>query len=357
MLFNREKRIKYLGFDDRWFMLIGILVLSLIIDYLFNNSFVQYTFGVALINWGITLGFTIINWSISRSFMVFLRGKYPLFKDNLKRISIILLAMIGIVVLVDRIGDITLAYIFEDSYHAIDRTKILTVVFVVSITVIAIYEAIYLYVGLGKSIRQEEQAKQVIVEAKLDALRNQARPHFLFNSLNTLRDIIDQEDKQAANQFVDKLADVYRFILESGNANLISLRQELEFAKAYVYIQSERFGENLQIQWDILEISKDLLVVPMSLQLLLENAIKHNVISKANPLMIKVSGGKEKLSVSNEIREKSTKLPSTKLGLKNIVNRYRLISEKIPMVRVENTEFVVILPLLKQANSYANIDY
>jgi len=215
---------------------------------------------------------------------------------------------------------------------------------------IAIYEAIYFYVKLKKSIREEEQAKQAVVQAQLDAIRNQAQPHFLFNSFNTLRDIIDQESKEDAKQFVDKLSNVYRFILESGNENLIPLNKEIAFAQAYIYIQKERFGDNLKVNWNIKPDMENQLIAPMGLQLLLENAIKHNVVSKAHPLEINVSTSDESIHVENQIRPKSTQLPSTKLGLKNIERRYNLLSDKSIQINNDGKSFEVIIPLLKSSS-------
>jgi LytS/YehU family sensor histidine kinase len=220
--------------------------------------------------------------------------------------------------------------------------------------IMAIYEAVYFYVRLEEFIREEEQAKQIIVTAKLDALRNQAQPHFLFNSLNTLRDIIDNDPKEDAQEFVDKLSDVYRFILDTGSANLVTLRDELKFAKSYIHIQSERFGDNLKLDWNISEKSLDSKVVPMSLQLLLENAIKHNVISRANPLEIVVKVDGDQLVIENKIQPKSTQLPSTKLGLKNIEKRYSLISEKIPTIVNDGEKFIVSIPLLVFTKNYSH---
>ena len=212
--------------------------------------------------------------------------------------------------------------------------------------ILAIYEAIYYNVRLKKSIREEEQTKQVMIQAQLDTLRNQAQPHFLFNSLNTLRDIIDQDSKHDAKAFVDNLSKVYRFILESGSTNLISLREELKFAKAYMHIQSERFGDNLSVDWQIPENQLSAMIVPMSLQLLIENAIKHNVISKAKPLNIAIEAKDDVLVVSNPIQPKSTQIPSTKIGLKNIEKRYQLISKIKPEIYTDNDYFTVELPLL-----------
>jgi len=135
-------------------------------------------------------------------------------------------------------------------------------------------------------------------------LTNQSQPHFLFNSLNTLRDIIDQESKDEAKKFVDQLAGVYRFILESGDSNLISLDQEIKFAKAYLNIQKERFGNNLVIHWNVSNECMAKKVAPMSLQLLIQNAIKHNVISNLKPLIIDISCIGNELIVQNKIQIK-----------------------------------------------------
>ncbi|WP_298321134.1 sensor histidine kinase [uncultured Aquimarina sp.] len=360
MLINKKKRIKYLGFDDFWFIIIGILILSFITDYLFSNSFVRHPFGKAIISWSVSLFFSTCDWFIIRSIMIFLRKRLPSFKDNSKRIFLFFIAIVSTVFLVDFFGNIILSFILGLNYNPLSRAKILLPIILISTMTMAIYEAIYFYIRLKKSIREEEQAKQMIVQTQLDTLRNQAQPHFFFNTLNTLRDIIDQNSKEDAKEFVDKLSDVYRFILESGNANLISLRDELKFAKSYIHIQSERFGNNLKVNWDIPKVSLDAMIVPMSLQLLLENAIKHNVISRSKPLAISVATKNNFLIVTNEIQPKSTQIPSTKLGLKNIEKRYALISSKPIEIKNDSTQFIVSLPLLElsdQKNKYADINH
>lgn len=347
MLANKEKRIQYLGFNDTWFSVIGILIISFVMYYLVNPSFDVVSLTEAVFSWGVGLLFTIIDWFINRGIMVFLRKKYPNFRDNAKRIILFLLAIISTVVLVDFIGGILLSLIPGINYISpISRIKTLLPIIFITIMIMAIYEAIYFYVRFKKSVREEEQTKQAIIQAQLDALRNQAQPHFFFNTLNTLRDIIDQNSKEDAKEFVDKLSDMYRFLLEAGNANLISLRDELKFSKAYIHIQSERFGDNLKLNWNIPKTSLDALIVPMSLQLLLENAIKHNVISKAKPLIINVTVKDNKLVIDNKMESKSTQLPSTKVGLANIEKRYTLISSKSIEIKNDGNRFMVALPLL-----------
>lgn len=361
MILNKEKRIKYLGFDDFWFSVIGIFILSVVTAYLFSNSTAVITPLEAVLSWLISLLFSTIDWVINRGIMIYLRRKYPAFKDDFKRIVLFFLSITCTVVLVDFIGGTLLSLIPGFSYNYPEsRVKVLLPIILITIMTMAIYEAIYYNIRLQKSIRQEERSKQAIVQAQLDVLRNQAQPHFFFNTLNTLRDIIDQNPKEDAKEFVDKLSDMYRFLLLAGNENLISLRDELKFARAYIHIQSERFGTNLKVDWEIPKTTLELRIVPMSLQLLLENAIKHNVISKSKPLTIHVFVKDNKLIVDNEVQPKSTKLPSTKLGLANIQKRYALISDTSIEINNKDNRFTVSLPLIQvseQNTSYENTDH
>lgn len=361
MLVNKKKRIKYIGFDDFWFSVIGILTISFVSVYFSNNSNAILSLAEVAFSWGFLLFLGIISWLIVRTTMIFLRKKYPDFSDDVKRIALFLIAIVCTVFLVGFIGGTFISFIPGINIVGGEpMIKALIFSILITIMIMAIYEAIYYNIRLKKSIREEEQSKQAVVQAQLDALRNQAQPHFFFNTLNTLRDIIDQNSKEDAKKFVDKLSDMYRFLLESGNANLISLRDELKFTKAYTHIQLERFGNNLKLYWNIPEASLNAMIVPMSLQLLLENAIKHNVISKAKPLEVHISIKADCIVVDNKIQVKSTQLPSTKVGLKNIQKRYTLITDKLVAIVNNGHLFSVSLPLLKTAeskNSYENIDY
>jgi len=359
--FNKEKRLKYLAFNDIWFVVIGIVLLSFVTDFLFSSwSFGRLPFIEALYNWSVSLIFSTTNWLVMRSILIALRKKYPSLKDNKKRIPLFFFTIVITVLTVDYLGNMTLGFVFGQNYNHPLRSKLILPIIIISTMTMAIYEAIYYYVRLKQSIRDEEQAKRAIVQAQLDTLRNQAQPHFFFNTLNTLRDIIDQNTKEEAKEFVNRLSEVFRFILESGNSNLIPLQDELDFSKAYLHIQKERFGENLKVHWNIPKKLNNELTIPMSLQLLLENAVKHNVISRARPLQVKVFVEDDQLVVQNRIQPKSTQLPTTKLGLKNIQRRYALIANKTITISKEKGFFTVKLPLLSkvnQKNTYAGTDH
>ncbi|MCR9251481.1 MAG: histidine kinase [bacterium] len=346
---NKEKRIKYLGFDDKWFVIIGVFLLGLTSVYVFNVSDTDLTTIELVLTFVVSYFFSATDWLINRFILIQLRKVYPSLKDSAKRIAFLILGTLFTVITVDFIG-VTLVSLIADnvSYDFSERIRSLVTTIFLTTMVTAIYEAVYFFVLLKKSIRDEEQAKQAIIQAELDTLRNQAQPHFFFNTLNTLRDIIDQSPKEDAKQFVDKLSDIYRFLLESGNSNLISLKAELKFAKAYIHVQSERFGENLKLNWNIPQSAEDKMIAPMSLQLLLENAIKHNVVSRARPLVINVDIDADFIVVTNKIQKKSTQLPSTKMGLKNIEKRYALISDRSVKIVNDGNQFSVSLPLLNE---------
>ena len=347
MFTNREKRIQYLGFDDKWFAIIGILILGLSSVYIFNLTGEQLTTVELVITFVVSLFFSATDWLINRTILIQLRKVYPRLEDGVKRIALLFVGTITTVISVDFIG-VGFVSLFMDtvSYDFSERIRSLIVAVFLTAMITAIYEAVYFFVLLKKSIREEEQAKQAIIQAELDTLRNQAQPHFFFNTLNTLRDIIDQSPKEEAKQFVDKLSDIYRFLLESGNTNLIALKAELKFAKAYIHVQSERFGDNLKLNWNIPVTMEDRLIAPMSLQLLLENAIKHNVVSRSRPLEINVDVVDDCIVVTNKIQRKSTQLPSTKMGLKNIQKRYALISDRSVQIVDDSQQFTVSLLLL-----------
>ena len=346
MLFNKEKRIKYLGFNDIGFMVLGIFILSFVTDYIFENSFARYPFPQAVLSWSVSLIFATFDWTIIRTVVIILRKKYPHLKDDVKRMALLVLTIVVVVIGIDTLGGVIISALNDVPFYYPNRFQVQLPIILVSTMTIAIYEAIYYNIRLKKSIREEEQSKQAIVQAQLDALNNRAQPHFFFNSLNTLRDIIDFNSKEDAKLFVDKLSDVYRFILQEGRENKITVKEEVEFAKAYLHIQSERFGENLKVDWNLSLASLQRHCIPTSLQLLIENAIKHNVIAKSKHLLIRIYEEDTSIIVENALQPKSSKIPSTGLGLKNLKDRYALLSKKPVIIENDEVHFRVKLPFL-----------
>jgi len=177
-------------------------------------------------------------------------------------------------------------------------------------------------------------------------LKNQIKPHFLFNSLNTLATLIPEDSEQSV-RYVESLAKVYRYILEIKDKKLISLHEELECIQAYLFMLQIRFGDNLKVQINESGLENKHHIVPLSLQLLIENAMKHNIISNKKPLFIDIEKGKNSnLIISNNLQKKEQMMPSTGIGLDNINKRYQMISQQEIDVIVTDSKFSVSIPLI-----------
>jgi hypothetical protein len=205
-----------------------------------------------------------------------------------------------------------------------------------------------------KTAMTQESTKQEIVAktetAKFESLKNQIDPHFLFNSLNVLTSLIGENPYQA-EKFTTKLSKIYRYVLEQRNKDLIPLSEELKFAKTYMELLGMRFEDAVQFEIPSTVSNEELKIVPLSLQLLLENAVKHNVVSSSKPLTIRIYEQDDCLIIENNINPKEAMGKSTKVGLRNIADRYGLITQKRVMIENDNTTFKVSLPLLIKMNN------
>ena len=215
----------------------------------------------------------------------------------------------------------------------------------ITLVVSLVFYAFFFY-----KYRQESKVKvQKIIagtaSAKFDALKNQLDPHFLFNSLNVLTSLIEENPVQA-QKFTTSLSKVYRYVLEQKNKELVPLDEELRFARLYVELLTMRFEDS--INFDIPDKSQDpeARIVPLSLQLLLENAVKHNMVTSSKPLHIKVYEEAGNLIVQNELQEKKTVKKSSGFGLRNIQQRYGILTEREVSIEKTPAHFLVRLPVL-----------
>ena len=189
------------------------------------------------------------------------------------------------------------------------------------------------------------QLQKETFQAQLEALKNQVDPHFLFNSLNVLGSLIHL-DADRAVQFLGQLSDVYRALLDSGAHTLVPLRSEMALVRAYANLMETRFGEALRVEWDIAPAWEQALVPPTAVQMLLENAIKHNGSTTRKPLRIKVSAADGLLVVENNRQPRTDVVASTHLGLQNIQRRYHHLTDRPVEIVPTPASFVVRLPLL-----------
>ncbi len=185
------------------------------------------------------------------------------------------------------------------------------------------------------------------LQSQYDVLKQQVNPHFLFNSLNVLTSLI-KIDPDLAEQFSEQLSKVYRYVLENRDNELIDLNTELSFLNAYIFLINIRFMDKLEVRMEIPEERRSDKIIPLAMQLLIENAIKHNVMSKSRPLVIDIFVDNHNyLNVVNNLQERPSQVVSTGLGLKNIINRYQLLNLKSPVFEKTENQFIARIPLVK----------
>ncbi|MEJ8757161.1 two-component regulator propeller domain-containing protein [Pontibacter sp. H259] len=208
---------------------------------------------------------------------------------------------------------------------------------------------LYLFIkGREQRLRETERQEKDKVMFQFETLKSQVNPHFLFNSFNTLISTIE-EDRDAAVTYVEKLSDFFRVMLTLREKNLIPLSQELDLIRDYAFLQQQRYRENLQVTITVPEANLNKLVAPLTLQLLLENAIKHNIISKARPLQVQVFVEGGFILVQNNFQPKLKPELSTNIGLQNIRKRYQLLRSQEIIVTQTEAYFTVSIPLIDEA--------
>lgn len=220
------------------------------------------------------------------------------------------------------------------------------IVMIVLLVVLSIFIARNFFKNWKKSLLDFEKLKQEKMRTDYLALQNQLNPHFLFNNFNMLVAEI-RRDPENAVYITEKLADVYRYVLESKNHETISLREEVEFIESIVFLYKVRFGRHLKINLDLPDEINDYRIPPLTLQILIENAIKHNIVSAAHPLHIDIIVENHNLRVTNNLQLKKSSF-STNLGLKNIKMRYSFLTERQVKVQTNENQFIVDIPLLQE---------
>jgi LytS/YehU family sensor histidine kinase len=196
------------------------------------------------------------------------------------------------------------------------------------------------------SYQKQEKIKAEMMTYKYEALSNQLNPHFLFNSFNVLSSLV-LESPELAIKFIDQLGDLYQRVLNNKDKGLIPLAEELDFVRSYIFLLKTRFEDKLDIRIDI-HVQESELIAPLVLQLLIENAVKHNIISKAEPLVIKIARRGDWIEISNPIRIKKIVNGSNATGLHNIRQRYSFFTDKPVEISQADGYFIVTIPVLQK---------
>jgi sensor histidine kinase YesM len=291
-------------------------------------------------------------------FMFFIRGRFPHYHQSLLRACILVSSYVVITVM----AMYSVFYLYEYfSFYGftVDKMK-LRWAMIIGIIFAAIYfvifESFYIEKRWGDDVREKEALRQANLVSQFESLKAQVNPHFLFNCLNSLSSLIAQ-DPNKAEDFVDEMSNVYRYLLRNNEQGLVTIETELQYIRSYFHLQKTRFGDAIVLDIDIEEAYWDYLIPPLTLQMLLENAVKHNVLRKASPLRISISSKNGYLSVRNNIQLKSKQyIISTRIGLANIASKYKLINKSDILIQNDGNYFEVGLPLLERATQF-QMDY
>ena len=307
----------------------------------FNNQLgIQFLFTML---YSVTLG-------IANQFVfLFWDKKFASERFSVRRISIGFTSSFVVTLFV-----IFLLRIFEDviiegntfeKYWATERLANYVFAFVMTFIVLLCFYTFYIYKAYSDSKVKEQKIIAGTASAQFESLKNQIDPHFLFNSLNVLSSLIE-ENPENAQRFTTSLSKIYRYVLEQKDKELVPVSEELTFAKTYMNLLKMRFENSITYELPENFDNPDAKVVPLSLQLLLENTIKHNVVSEQKPLHIKIYVENDYLIIENNLQKKEVLQDRKGVGLQNIVNRYGLISVRKVLIEESPTFFKVKIPIL-----------
>jgi sensor histidine kinase YesM len=219
--------------------------------------------------------------------------------------------------------------------------------FILACVQTGIYEALYYARRLGQLEAEKEELLRINLQSQYDSLKQQVNPHFLFNSINTVSSLISL-DPDRAKKFLSEMSKVYRYLLQSNQQELVTVETEIRFIESYFHLLKTRFNEGLIMKLDIDDCYKHYLLPALTLQLLIENAIKHNIVEKGRALTITITAAEGKLTVRNNLQKKSAGVYSTKIGLANIIAKYQLLQQPEVMIWETDEEFKVVLPLIQK---------
>jgi hypothetical protein len=290
----------------------------------------------------------VISWYLHIVIMHKLRGWFPHVRETALRLTILGLAHIALVV-------ITYVFLFYayDAVHflgyELNGEKLKLALYIgIGKTLIAtsMWEGDYTLKLWKRSVTEKEKLQQMTIQQEFETLKSQVNPHFLFNCFNTLSSLISEDQKQA-EVFLNELSKVYRYLLRNNEDGLSTLQTEIRFIESYYRLLKTRHGDAVQLQIEIDKKYEQYLLPSLSLQLLVENAVKHNILSKTKPLVIDIfTTAGNKLVVSNNLQVRTVKGPSNKIGLDNIKSKYDLLNQSGFQVLEDVTSFSVVLPLL-----------
>jgi two-component system, LytTR family, sensor kinase len=323
-------------------------VLDVVLNYILYEDRLFHDGNIWLISFPLVYLIGIGSWRSQVGIQNWIHYKFQGLKQTRKRI--VLLASLIVPVMSASVVIILLAY----DYFSIlgyrikphDMQYILLVGFSVNLIFVTLYEVDYVVERLKEAVVEKESLKQQALQHEFDVLKNQVNPHFLFNCFNTLLSLIS-ENKERAETFLNELSKVYRYLLRNNEDGMSTVENEIKFIRSYYDLLKTRHGEALQLTIDIDKRYNPYLLPSLTLQLLVENVVKHNQLAKSQPLVIEIfTTAGNQLVVNNNLQRRTVKAPSNRVGLENIKAKYQLLKQKGFQVMEDGKNFTVVLPLI-----------
>ncbi len=332
---------------ERYLRWTGIPILALIMAVIMKHDDDQPFHEQFLIS----LMFTTIYWNGAYLIFMMYRGMYPDINQTARRLILTIITLTAFMI----VGGIPVRLLadFIDLHELRDWRVVLEHApysLLAALVVGSLYENAFFFDKWKSTIKQNEELKNQQVRTQFEVLQNQMSPHFLFNSLNALTTLI-AESQDLAIEFTVKLSEVYRYILQTKDKELVKLSEELEFVRAYLFLLQMRYPDNLQCHFSVDDESQEQYIPPLTLQMLVENAVKHNVVSKSSPLTVEIyTENGLSVIVKNNLQRKNTLEKSTKTGLANIRKRYEFLGNRDIDIITTAQNFMVAVPLIRLVN-------
>lgn len=323
-------------------------VLAVVLNYILYEDRLFHDGKIWLISFPLIYLIGIGSWRSQVGIQNWIHYKFQGLRQTRKRI--VLLASTIVPVMSASVILILLAYdYFSVLGYRIkphDMQYILLVGFCVNLIFVTLYEVDYVVERLKEAVIEKESLKQQSLQHEFDVLKNQVNPHFLFNCFNTLSSLIS-ENKDRAETFLNELSKVYRYLLRNNEDGMSTVENEIKFIRSYYDLLKTRHGEALQLTIDIDKRYDPYLLPSLTLQLLIENVVKHNQLAKSQPLVIEIfTTAGNQLVVNNNLQRRTVKAPSNRVGLENIKAKYELLKQKGFQVMEDGKNFTVVLPLI-----------
>ena len=335
--------------NDKQLRIIGPFALFLIGTLFFRlNWYFELSGGKLVRSDLIALVAGYICWNLTRWTVLQLQKRYPGLANTRQRLlwmATLMPLMVNFAWLIRQIGHLVFNNESQISQTLPNYTYAIGIQIFYHCIYFVIYEGSYILRAWQHTYEQNEQLKKNKLQHQLDTLKSQINPHFLFNSLNSLSLLIHENPRQA-EALVDEISSVYRYLLRANDQELTTLERELQFIQSYFHLLKTRYGTGIDLRVAVDAGQLDCRIPPLTLQLLVENAVKHNVILPEQPLVVEIRTKGQALVVKNNLQRKPVPALSNKVGLVNIATKYRLLGQYEIGIHEEAGQFVVTLPVL-----------